>query len=32
MPKCKTTTYGLNSVRYLGPKFWNLLEDKIRTF
>ena len=29
--KCNTTTHGLKSIRYLGPKLWNSIKDNIRT-
>ena len=28
----RTSNYGLNSIRYLGPKIWDLLPDRIRLF
>ena len=31
LPKPRTTTYGLDSLRYMGPKIWNSLTDKIRS-
>ena len=31
IPKSNTTTYGLKSIRFLGPKLWNSLKDNIRT-
>ena len=30
LPKPKSTTYGLNSVRYIGPKLWNSLPNIFR--
>ena len=27
LPKPKSTTYGLNSVRYIGPKLWNSIPN-----
>ncbi len=27
-PKCRTSTYGLNSVRYYGVKLWNELDKQ----
>lgn len=30
LPKPKSTTYGLNSVRYIGPKLWNSLPNMFR--
>ena len=29
-PKPKSTTYGLNSVRYIGPKLWNSIPNMFR--
>jgi hypothetical protein len=31
IPKSNTTTYGLKSIIYSGPKLWNSLKDNIRT-
>ena len=31
LSKPRTTTYGLESLRYMGPKVWNSLADKIRS-
>ena len=30
LPKPKSTTYGLNSVRYIGPKLWNSIPNMFR--
>ena len=30
LPKPKSTTYGLNSVRYIGPKLWNSILNMFR--
>ncbi len=29
-PKCRTSTYGLNSVRYYGAKLWNELDKQLK--
>lgn len=31
IPTAKTTHYGLNSVKYLGAKLWNMLDENIKT-
>ena len=28
--KAKTTSYGINSITYMGPKIWNLVPDEIK--
>ena len=30
-PKVKTTTYGIKYLRFLGPKIWNSLPNKIKS-
>ena len=30
LPKPKSTTYGLNSARYIGPKLWNSIPNMFR--
>ena len=30
LPKPKSTTYGLNLVRYIGPKLWNSIPNMFR--
>ena len=31
LPKPRTTSYGLESLRYMEPKIWNSLADKVRS-
>ena len=31
IPKLRTTTYGLHSIKYLAGKLWNSLPDEIRS-
>ena len=28
--KAKTTSYGINSITYMGPKIWNFVPDEIK--
>ena len=30
IPGTKTVSYGLESIRYLGPKIWKLIPDKLK--
>ncbi len=29
-PKCKSTTHGINSLRYQGTKLWNSLPEQVK--
>ena len=31
LPRVNTSTYGLKSWRFLAPKLWNVLQDRLRT-